>query len=80
MAGLARRWPVLAVAFVVVFAVAAWYFAGVFATPPTPDPAGATEAAGGVDWGRVLGAAAVVALLATGILGVLIRLARPEDG
>lgn len=79
MAGLTRKWPVLAVAFLVVFAIAAWYFAGVFATPPTPDPAGATQA-GGVDWGRVLGAAAVVALLATGILGVLIRLARADEG
>jgi hypothetical protein len=79
MATVARRWPVLAVAFLGVFAIATWYFAGVFATLPTPDPAGATQA-GAVDWGRVLGAAAVVALLATGTLGVLIRLARPEDG
>jgi hypothetical protein len=80
MATAARRWPVLAVVFVAAFGLAAWHFAGVFGAPTIPDPAGGTGVAGGVDWGRVLGAAAVVALLATGTLGVLIRLARPKDG
>ena len=79
MASLARRWSLLAAIFVAAFGLAAWYFAGVFATPGTPDPAG-TQAVGEEDWGRVLGAAVVVGLMATGILGVLIRLARPEEG
>jgi len=76
MAVTQRPWLILGAVFVLVFAVAAWYFAGVFMTPGQPDPAGASQAAGGIDWGRVLGAAAVVAMLATGIIGVLVRLAR----
>jgi hypothetical protein len=80
MAVTQRQWLILGTVFVLVFAVAAWYLAGVFTAPGQPDPSGSTQAAAGIDWGRVLAAAAVVALLATGIVGVLIRLARPEDG
>jgi len=76
MAVAPRPWLILGAVFALVFAVSAWYLAGVFMSPGQPDPSGSVEAAVGIDWERVLAAAAVVALLATGIVGVLIRLAR----
>jgi hypothetical protein len=64
--------------FVGVFLVAAWYFAGVFVAAITIDgAAGTAPASSSVDWGRVIAAASVIALLATGLIGALIRLARP---
>jgi hypothetical protein len=78
VAALRSRWVRLGVVFIAVFVAAAWYFSGVFVDPEwgviTTGPA---DSAPGVDWGRVLAAAAVVAMLATGIVGVLVRLARP---
>jgi hypothetical protein len=71
-------WLLLGAVFVGVFLIAAWYFAGVFVAAITVDnPAGSAATGSGVDWGRVIAAASVVALLATGVIGALIRLARP---